>query len=217
MFHFRRSNLIIAGLFLIADILHADLVELVKINPTIKLDIRYATDNNFAHKQVYPVAKCYAQDVVATELDAIQKELAPLGLGLKIFDGYRPFPIQEIFWKICPNSDYVAKPDWEHQKGSKHNRGTAVDLTLIDLKTGKELAMPSEFDDLTKHAHRAYEIMSPEAAKNCHQLEDLMVKHGFEPLKTEWWHFDYKDWKNYPLMKITFDELEKQKEAAPAA
>ena len=209
MFYFYRFNTTVVCLFLIAATLQANLVELVKINPSIQLDIRYATTNNFTGKQVYPVAKCYAQDVVAKELDKIQKELAPLGLGLKVFDCFRPFPVQEIFWKICPHDGYVARPDWEHGKGSKHNRGTAVDLTLIDLTTGKELAMPSGFDDLTQKANRSYETMSAEAAKNCHLLEDIMKNHGFIPLPTEWWHFDYKDWKNYPLMKTTFEELEK--------
>ncbi|MFH1832452.1 MAG: M15 family metallopeptidase [bacterium] len=183
------------------------LVELIKINPNIKLDIRYATKNNFTKQQVYPVAKCYVQDIVAKALDSVQKELEKQNLGLLVFDGYRPFGVQEIFWKICPNSNYVAKPDWAKGKGSKHNRGTAVDLTLIDLKTGKALEMPSEFDDLTPKANRTYNTMSKSTAKNCKLLEDVMVKNGFEPLSTEWWHFDYKDWKKYPLMKTTFDEL----------
>lgn len=208
MFYLHKIAAAIATFFLLfACTLHCTLVELVKINPTIQLDVRYATNNNFTGKKVYPVAKCYVQDVVATALDVVQKELKPLGLGLKVFDGYRPFQVQEVFWKLCPDNRYVAHPDWAKGKGSKHNRGTAVDLTLIDLSTGKDLVMPSEFDDLTQYAHRSYGSMSDQIAKNCHLLEHLMAKHGFIPLPTEWWHFDYKDWKNYPLMKITFDEL----------
>lgn len=204
LYHLSRFLIVI----FLTTALHGKLVELITINPTIKLDIRYATSNNFTGKVVYPCAKCYVQDVVAKELDAIQKELEPMGLGLKVFDGYRPFPVQEIFWKICPIEKYVARPDWEKQKGSKHNRGSAVDLTIINLKTGEELIMPSGFDELTQRAHRSYEKMPPEAAGNCRLLENLMVNHGFIPLPTEWWHFDYKDWKNYPLLKTAFAELE---------
>ncbi|MFA6526932.1 MAG: M15 family metallopeptidase [Candidatus Babeliales bacterium] len=209
MLRFCKVNRIVTVyLLLIASTLYGKLVELVKINPSVKLDIRYATTNNFTKKQVYPVAKCYVQDAVAKKLDAIQNELAPLGLGLKIFDGYRPFPIQEIFWKICPDANYVFKPDWENGRGSRHNRGTAVDLTLINLKTGIELTMPSGFDDFTERAHRNYETMSTEVAKNCHLLEDLMKSHGFTTIRTEWWHFDYEDWEKFPLLKTTFAELE---------
>lgn len=113
--------------------------------------------------------------------------------------------MQRTFWKICPDPNYVADP----AKGSKHNRGSAVDVTLVDKVTGKELVMPSEFDDFTEKAHRDYAKMPPEAGRNCKLLELIMVKHGFIPLPTEWWHFDDNNWQNYDLLDQDFDQLEK--------
>lgn len=190
------------------NFLHANLIEIKKINPTIKLDIRYATANNFTGKVIYPSARCFLEKEVAKALDAVQKELNSMGYGLKIFDGYRPLSVQKIFWKIYPDEKYVANP----AKGSKHNRGTAVDLTLIDTKSGKELKMPSEFDEFSSRANRNYTKMENVTAKhNCKLLEFVMEKHGFIGLTSEWWHFDYKNWKKYPIQDISFTELEKQK------
>lgn len=193
-----------------------DLVEVVKVNPAIRTDIRYATTNNFTGKQVYPSARCYVRKSVAEKLNRIQKKFEPLGLGLKIWDGYRPFSVQKIFWGIYPDARYVGKPKSvllidgteEMIEGSKHNRGSAVDLTLVDLKTGNEVKMPSEFDDFSEKAHRDYSKMDPEAAKNCKLLEDLMKQEGFIPLDTEWWHFDDENWQQCPLLDVTFDQLE---------
>ncbi|KKP23887.1 MAG: Peptidase M15D vanX D-ala-D-ala dipeptidase [candidate division TM6 bacterium GW2011_GWF2_28_16] len=184
----------------------SNLVEVIKINPNIKLDIRYATENNFTKKIVYPSAQCFLQQELVKELDLIQKELENDGLGLKIYDGYRPLSVQKIFWDICPNPNYVANP--YNGRGSKHNRGTAVDLTLIDLKTGQELEMPSEFDEFTDRAHRYYSKMTSEVAKkNCKKLEDLMHAHGFTGEKTEWWHYNWKDWEKFAVLDISFNEL----------
>ncbi|MFH1254060.1 MAG: D-alanyl-D-alanine dipeptidase [bacterium] len=190
------------------NFLHANLIEIKKINPTIKLDIRYATANNFTGKVIYPSAQCFLEKEAALALDAVQKELNAKGYGLKIFDGYRPLSVQKIFWEIYPDEKYVANP----AKGSKHNRGTAVDLTLIDIKSGKELKMPSEFDEFSSRANRNYPKMDNATAKhNCKLLESIMEKHGFIGLTSEWWHFDYKNWKKYPIQDISFTELEKQK------
>lgn len=183
--------------------LSARLVEIITINPHIKLDIRYATTNNFTGKIVYPSARCFLQEPAAKALADVQVELEKQGLGLKVFDGYRPLSAQKIFWNICPDTRYVANP----AKGSKHNRGTAVDMMLVDVKTGQELVMPSGYDDFTEKSHRTYETMSPEAAKNCKLLEDAMIKHGFIPLATEWWHFDWNDWKQYPILDVAFEEI----------
>lgn len=193
-----------------------DLVEVVKVNPAIRTDIRYATTNNFTGKPVYPSARCYVRKSVAQKLDRIQKKLEQQGLGLKIWDGYRPFSVQEIFWDICPDARYVGQPvkalnldgTEEMIKGSKHNRGSAIDLTIVDLKTGNEVKMPSEFDDFSEKAHRDYSKMDAEAAKNCKLLEDLMKQEGFIPLDTEWWHFDDENWQQCPLLDVTFDQLE---------
>ena len=205
---FILNGIIFFLLFFNADSLNANLVEIKKINPTIKLDIRYATTNNFTGKIIYPSARCFLEEEIAKALDAVQKELNSMGYGLKIFDGYRPLSVQKIFWKIYPDEKYVANP----AKGSKHNRGTAVDLTLIDIKSGKELKMPSEFDEFSSHANRNYAKMNDKAAKhNCKLLESIMEKHGFIGLTSEWWHFDYKNWKKYPIQDVSFAELKTQK------
>jgi len=195
-----------------ASTLCTDLVEVVKINPRIRLDIRYATTNNFAGKVVYPSARCYLQEPAAKALNLVQKELEKVGLGLKVFDGYRPLSVQRIFWAVVSDrfpdekvrAQYVANP----AKGSKHNRGTAVDLTLVDLETGEDVRMPSEYDDFSEKAHRKYETMSTKAGDNCLLLETVMKKYGFVPLQSEWWHFDWNDWQAYPIQDTTFAELE---------
>lgn len=186
-----------------------DFVELIKVNSNIRLDIKYATDDNFTKKCVYTQAKCYLRQEVAQKLNGVQQELEQQGLGLKVFDGYRPRSVQYKFWELVPIPGYVADPN----KGSKHNRGSAVDLTIIRLSDNQELEMPSEFDEFSEKAHREYEAMKPEAAKNCKLLEDLMVKHGFIPLPTEWWHFDDADWEKYELLDISFEDVQKQLDA----
>ncbi len=188
-----------------------DLVEIIRLDPTIVLDIRYATANNFAGQQVYPSCRCFLRRAAAERLCMIQRELREQGIGLKVFDGYRPFSVQEIFWSIFPVLGYVAQPiraaDGSMVSGSKHNRGAAVDLTLIDLTTGQELEMPSGYDDLSKKAHRNYAAMTPVAAQNCRLLENVMAKYGFEPLPTEWWHFDLAGWRAFELLDVPFDEI----------
>lgn len=183
------------------------LIAVTCVNPAIVLDIRYAMPNNFTGKVIYPQAGCYLREEVAYALGAVQKELAPIGLGIKVFDGYRPLCYQQLFWDIMPDERYVAHP----QKGSRHNRGAAVDVTLITLADGKELAMPSEFDDFSEQAHRNYATMDREAARNCKLLETVMAKHGFIGWYEEWWHFDYKNWESYPLSNISFKEIEAQR------
>jgi len=180
-----------------------DLVEVIKVNPRIKLDIRYATENNFTKKIVYSSARCFLRKATMDKLSKVQEELELQGLGLKVFDGYRPRSVQYKFWELCPNRLYVADP----KKGSIHNRGTAVDLTLINLKTGVEFEMPSAFDDFSERAHREYEKMTPVVAKNCKLLEDVMVKHGFTPKPWEWWHFDDADWQKYDLLDVPFEAI----------
>ncbi len=179
-----------------------DLVDLQKEVPDLVLDIRYATTNNFMKQAVYPVAKCYLRRTSAHKLTAVQKELKTKSLGLKIFDGYRPLSAQRKLWAIVPDERYVANP----AKGSRHNRGAAVDVTLIDKK-GKELVMPTPYDDFTEKAHRTYKDLPAEAIKNRQLLEDVMKKHGFTGLDTEWWHFDDVDWKNYEILDVDFDKL----------
>ncbi|MBS0650867.1 MAG: D-alanyl-D-alanine dipeptidase [Verrucomicrobia bacterium] len=180
----------------------SDLVDIQSINPRIRVDIRYATSNNFIGKPVYPCAKCYLRRKVAMKLDQIQRRLEKIGLGLKIFDGYRPLSAQKVFWDYCPDPRFVAPPD----KGSKHNRGAAVDLTLVDQE-GKELKMPTGFDDFTDKAHRSYERLPKEVLHNRMLLESVMSEQGFIPLASEWWHFDDEEVEKYPIEDIALDQL----------
>lgn len=202
-------------LILLSSIVHAELVEL---NPCFKRDVRYATTNNFTGKQVYPSARCFLQRPAAMALDEVAAELKEQGFGLVIFDAYRPLRVQKIFWQICSDENYVANP----AKGSRHNRGCAVDLSLIDLKTGQELTMPSGFDEFSAKANRNYDAMEPEACKNCKLLETVMQKHGFKGLPSEWWHFDFvgKDtkegdevWRHYPVSDIDIDCIAQPQQA----
>lgn len=212
MFNFRRLLTTITLSVALALCVNAktDLVEVVKINSHIKLDIKYATTDNFTHKVVYPSARCYLRKEAAEKIDAVQKELERQGLGLKIFDGYRPASVQKIFWDIFPDERYVSNPA-NKSRYNQHCRGVAVDLTLVDLKTGNELDMPSDFDDLSPKAHRNYDAMKSQAAKkNCKLLEDIMVKYGFKPINSEWWHFNLVGWEKYKILDISFDELEKK-------
>jgi zinc D-Ala-D-Ala dipeptidase len=173
----------------------SDLVDILTINPTIALDIRYATDNNFTRHTLYPVARCLLRRAAAESLSAVQNELRPLGLGVKVFDGYRPLSIQKKLWAAVPDDRYVANPS----KGSRHNRGAAVDLTLVDAH-GHELEMPTPFDDFTERAHCDYMNLSNIVLKNRALLEKVMLRHGFLTMRTEWWHFDFQHWGTFKIM-----------------
>lgn len=182
---------------------HDDLVDVMHSNPTFMLDIRYATSNNFTGQTIYTSARCFLRRSVAERLDAVQRELASLGLGLKIWDGYRPLSAQWKLWNIVPDERYVSDP----RKGGRHTRGTAVDCTLVDLKTGTELSMPTEFDDFTEKAHCDYMQCSEEQIKNRTLLKSVMEKHGFTGLATEWWHFDAEEWKQFEPLDIDIATL----------
>lgn len=175
-----------------------DLVEVQQIIPGVVLDIRYATTNNFTGKKLYPFAGCYLRRAAAEKLAAVQAELQPLGYGLKIYDGYRPLSVQHLMWEVFPQPGYVADP----KKGSRHNRGAAVDVTLIRLADGAELPMPTPYDDFTPRAHRDFMDLPAAAIQNRALLERVMTRHGFIGLPTEWWHFDAVNWRDYPLLDI---------------
>jgi D-alanyl-D-alanine dipeptidase len=182
-----------------------DLVELVKLDPTIKLDIRYATKNNFVGKAVYKQSRAFLQRLAAEALVRINQSLRKQGYGLVVFDGYRPWSVTKVFWDVTPADKkiFVADPS----KGSRHNRGCAVDLSLFDLKTGAEVKMPSEYDEMTERAHINYECATPEAKRLRELLHTAMAAEGFAVYEPEWWHYDYKDWKEYPIMNIRFSEI----------
>lgn len=198
----------LSGLFLIFCSLHAELVELITVIPGIVLDVRYATTNNFTGKKVYPSARCFLQKPAAMALKKVQADLAKSGAALKIFDAYRPLSVQKIFWSICSDDRYVADP----AKGSRHNRGCAVDLTLVDLETGEELIMPSGFDDFSEKAGRDESKMSAEVLKNYQLLDAAMTRYGFIGLASEWWHYDFdpehnRSWAEYPVLDIDIENI----------
>ena len=180
-----------------------DFIDVARLEPTIRVDLRYATAQNFTGQVVYPPsARCYLRARVAQRLQAVQRDLATQGLGLKVFDCYRPLSVQRRFFALVPDERYVANP----AKGSRHNKGAAVDLTLVD-SAGVELAMPTPFDDFSERAHRDYSALPQVAIDNRACLEAAMVRHGFVPLPTEWWHFDDRDAKGDGLSDVRFEDL----------
>jgi len=180
-----------------------ELIEIKKAIPDVKLDIRYATKNNFMQQVMYKQARAFARKPVVAALSKIQAELKKKGYGLKIFDGYRPYTITVAFYQKASDKNFVANP----AKGSKHNRGCAVDITLIDLKTGKDLEMPTPYDSFSAAAAAKFEKVSAKAKKNRDFLISTMAKYGLIVLDNEWWHYDFKGWKNYDLMDIPFEKL----------
>src|SRR5687768_1012303 len=185
----------------------AHLVELITLDNTIKLDIRYATDNNFVGRAVYPEARAFLQKPAAKALLKVHKKLKKQGLGLVIFDGYRPWAITKLFWEVVPEDKrkFVADP----AKGSKHNRGCAVDLSIYDLKTGALIEMPSEYDEFTERASPDYRGGTELQRSNRDKLRKLMEAEGFMVNPNEWWHFDYKNWQDYAIYDISFAEAAK--------
>ncbi len=176
----------------------SDLVEVKKVVPKVVLDVRYATTNNFTGKKLYGTDRTLLRRASAHKLRDAQTEFNEMGLGLKIYDAYRPIAVQKKMWAVFPHEGYVANP----AKGSRHNRGAAVDVTLISLRDKKELLMPSGYDEFTEKAHRNYANASAEAIRNRDLLERVMHKHGFIGLPMEWWHFDDVNWKTYELLDI---------------
>lgn len=180
------------------------LVDLEKFIPGIVLDIRYATSNNFTGEQIYQLPKAYARKPVAEALLKIQEELKEQNLGLKIYDAYRPYAATVKFYEVYGDTTYVASP----YKGSRHNRGCAVDITLIDLASHKELKMPTPYDSFEEMAHADYPLEDEEALKNRELLKAMMHKHGFKVYDSEWWHYDFTGWEAFELLDIEFAELE---------
>jgi D-alanyl-D-alanine dipeptidase len=193
------------SLVIVRNAAEAGLVELVKADSTIRLDIRYATVDNFMHQKMYDTARAFLRQPAADALLRVHRALLDKGLGLMIFDGYRPWKVTKKFWDATPPSKrkYVANPS----KGSIHNRGCAVDLTLYDRATGLELPMPSAYDDFSNHASPSYPGGTEEERANRAMLRSAMEKEGFEVNSGEWWHFDYKGWNRYDVLDIPFGQL----------
>jgi D-alanyl-D-alanine dipeptidase len=180
----------------------ADLVDIKEVNPRIVVDMRYASEDNFTQKKLYDSNTCFLRRSVATKLDAVQRELERMNLGLKVWDCYRPLAVQRIFWAILPDERYVANP----KTGSRHNRASAVDLTLVDSQ-GKELQMPTGFDDFSPRAAHQYQGLPDQVIRNRELLKGLMEKAGFIPLPEEWWHYDDEKWMQFDLMDVSFENL----------
>jgi len=180
----------------------ADLVEVVKLDSTIRIELRYASANNFLGTAVYSQAKCYLQREVAERLVRAHRALRRQGYGIKIWDGYRPLSVQQKLWEKKPNPLYVADP----RKGSRHSRGAAVDVTLVDL-AGRDVEMPTDHDEFSARAHPSYNKVSETARRHRQILIAALTAEGFTPITTEWWHFDAPGWRRFPLLDIPFEQL----------
>jgi len=182
-----------------------DLVEIIRLDPTIKLDIRYATSNNFLGRPIYSEARAFLQRPAAEALRRVNQSLRKKGYGLLVFDGYRPWSITKKFWDETPaeKRQFVADPS----KGSKHNRGCAVDLSLFDMKTGKEVEMPSAYDEFSERAYPSYQGGTKSQRHLRNLLRAAMEANGFTVNQYEWWHFDYRGWQHYPLLNIAFNQI----------
>src|SRR5262249_7759845 len=177
--------------------------------PTIKLDIRYATINNFLSTPMYSQARAFLQGPAGEALVRANHALRARGYGLLIYDGYRPWDVTRVFWDATPHGKkiFVAEP----RSGSRHNRGCAVDLTLYNLKTGAALKMPSGYDEMSERAYAEYAGGTPEEREHRAILRAVMEKEGFSVYPQEWWHFDYKDWKDYSILNVRFEDLGQRK------
>lgn len=204
---------LVAAAALQAGPVETHLVDVETIRPPLLEEIRYATRYNFTGEALYPFPKAYVHRDVAAALRAIQSDLAKSGLGLKIYDGYRPLSVQQKMWDLIRDERYVSNP--AANKG-RHTRGTAADVTLVD-KMGNDLAMPGPFDDFTEAAHRDSKTMTPAQRANMLKLQDAMARRGFEPYPFEWWHYDFHGWKNYPVLDISFEALARGETSAEAA
>jgi D-alanyl-D-alanine dipeptidase len=187
--------------------------QLVDVGAFAPIDVRYATPNNFMKQTLYPVARVYLRAPAAAALREVQADLAREGLGIKVFDGYRPYRVTKRMWDVIHNPDFVADP----AKGSRHNRGAAVDLTLIDLRTGAELPMPTPYDDFTSRARQDFMELPADAIANRAKLRDAMTRHGFVPLPSEWWHFDFGGWEKFELMDVPLEDLPGERASRPQA
>ena len=185
----------------------ADLVDLACFDPALAFDIRYATARNFLGFPVYDTARAFMQRPAAAALSRARMRAARHGFGLLVYDAYRPWHVSALFRHAVPEflHAFVGDP----ALGSRHNRGCAVDLTLWDLATRRVVPMPSGFDEMTPRAHVAYAGGSADARVMRDLLANIMQASGFMPLAEEWWHFDFMDWRDYPVMNLSFDEIDR--------
>ena len=183
----------------------SELVELTKLDPSIRLDIRYATPNNLAGRAVYTQARAFLQRPAAEAVVRVHRALEAKGYGVLIFDGYRPWSVTKLFWDVTPpeKREFVADP----AQGSRHNRGCAVDLSLFSRATGREVEMTGAYDEMTERSYPTYTGGTPEQRARRDLLRAAMEREGFTVFSSEWWHFDYKDWKQYAILNVRFEDL----------
>jgi D-alanyl-D-alanine dipeptidase len=185
----------------------SDLVEIVQLDPTVRLDIRYATTNNFMHRPMYTVPKAFLQRPAAEALLRAHRALHAKGYGIVVFDGYRPWSVTRQFWDAATPEqrkiEFVANPS----KGSRHNRGCAADISLFELSSGREVAMPSDYDEFSGRAYPSYTGGTAEARRLRDLLRSAMEAEGFTVYPAEWWHFDYNDWRSYRIIDVPFEQL----------
>ncbi len=190
------------------DFLSTDLVELRKLDPTIRLEVRYATTNNFLGTKFYTQARAFMQRPAAEALARALRNLKRQGYGLLIHDAYRPWYVTKVFWDAVPEDKklFVADP----ARGSRHNRGCAVDLTLYHLKTGKPVEMVATYDETTERAHSDYPGGTSLQRWHRELLRKEMEAEGFAIFAPEWWHFDYKDWQKYRIGNVRYEAIASQ-------
>lgn len=187
------------------DLRASDLVELIGIEPSLKLDIKYATPDNFMGTTLYEAPRAFLQRPAADAVVRVHHALEKQGFGLLIHDAYRPWYVTKMFWDATPEDkhSFVANP----AKGSRHNRGCAVDLSLFDRKSGRPVEMPSAYDEMSERAKPDYRGGTEQQRKLRDILRAAMEAEGFTVNEVEWWHFDYKDWKLYPVGNERFDAI----------
>ncbi len=183
----------------------SDLVELVTLEPGIRLDIRYAGSDNFLSQPIYAQARAFLQRPAAEAVVRAHRALAPLGYGLLVHDAYRPWYVTKVFWDATPPQQhgFVADPS----QGSRHNRGCAVDVTLFDLVSGAVVRMPGLYDEMTERSYPTYTGGTAQQRVHRDLLRRTLEAQGFTVLDTEWWHFDYQDWRLYRIQNKRFEDL----------
>lgn len=196
-------RILILLLLSISSLTAQTLVEVGTAAEGMVIELRYTTADNFFKTAFYPKnARALLRPETAAKLRKAQAELKAEGLALKIWDAYRPLSVQRAMWQTLPDARYVADP----AKGGRHNRGAAVDVTLVDSH-GVELIMPTAHDDFSEKAGAYFNLVSPTAFKNRARLQAVMVKHGFALFESEWWHFDDTDWERYTALDVPFEKL----------
>lgn len=182
-----------------------ELLDMRQLLPNARFDVTYAGTNNFLKRKLYPTPDLFMRAPAARALVRASEILKEKGFGLLLFDGYRPYSVTELFYEEIGDTTFVADP----RKGSKHNRGMAIDLTLYDLKTGEEVLMPTAYDEASPKAYQDYSGGNPKALKNRAILREAMEQVGFSIFKYEWWHYDYQGWENCPTYDIWHLEIQK--------